>query len=138
MAGWQADCAKDGYGVMGLQYGLGVSNQERRDRPFTSRCPTPMHDTKSKRLFLRLIPERPHDQSATQHSGSSAFAEGLTNMLHHRSSSRIPGDRASLAHRVQPDSGSVPHAHLCAEHSGRKVPLLVLLARPEEGQEGHW
>lgn len=62
----------------------------------------------------------------------------LTNMFRFRSSSRIPGDRAPLAHRGQPDSQPLPHADLRAEHSRRQVPLLVLLARPEEGQEGDW
>lgn len=55
-----------------------------------------------------------------------------------RSSSRIPGHRAPLAHGVQPDSRPVPHADLRPQPGCGQVPVLVLLARPEEGQEGHW
>lgn len=60
------------------------------------------------------------------------------NMIAIRSSYGVPGHRPAFAHREQPHALALPHAHLCAQHCCRQVPLLVLHARSEEGQEGHW
>lgn len=54
-----------------------------------------------------------------------------------RSSSGVPGHRPPLAHRDQPHPGSVPHANLRSQPRRRQVPVLVLHAGSEEGQEGH-
>lgn len=58
-----------------------------------------------------------------------------TDRLFHRSSPRIPSDRASPAHGRQPDAQAVPHAHLRPERRGGQVPLLVLPDEAAQGQE---
>ena len=57
--------------------------------------------------------------------------------LYFRSFEGVPGHRPALADREQPDAGSLPHADLRPERGRRQVSILVLLARTEEGQEGH-
>lgn len=53
-----------------------------------------------------------------------------------RSSPRVPGHRASLAHRGQPDPQALPHAHLRPERCRCQVKVLVLPRQAPKDQEG--
>ena len=59
-------------------------------------------------------------------------------VLNRRASQRIPGHRAPFAHRDQPNSQTLPHAHIRAQYCCRQIKILVLPDEVEEGQEGKW
>lgn len=52
-----------------------------------------------------------------------------------RSPSRIPSHRAQAPLRCRPDTQTLPHAPIRAEHCRRQVPFLVLPQEAPQGQE---
>lgn len=68
------------------------------------------------------------------YNDSITLRESGTNVWF-RSPYRVPGYWPPSAHRDEPNTQALPHAHLCTKHSRRKVTILVFLDETAESEE---